>query len=65
MINFGDGSLINLVFDTDGTVDLDDRQTLLGCYEGVTFAPPSGPMVNVLTRMHSPELNFTLPYGAL
>lgn len=47
MLNFGDGSTIHLLFETDGTVNLDDRQHLLDCYSGIVFAggvtgPPAG-----------------------
>jgi len=40
MINFGDGTTIHLLFEADGTVDLDDRQHLLDCYSGIAFAAP-------------------------
>ncbi len=38
------GSSIHFVplFETDGTVDLDDRQHLLNCYSGIAFASPAG-----------------------
>ena len=38
MLNFGDGTNIHLLFEPDGTVDLDDSQHLLDCYSGITFA---------------------------
>jgi hypothetical protein len=46
MINLGDGTNIHLLFETDGTVDLDDRQHLLDCYSGIAFGAPPG--INLL-----------------
>ena len=37
MLNLGDGTHIHATFESDGTVDLDDRQHLLDCYSGITF----------------------------
>lgn len=42
MLNFGDGTTIHLLPETDGSIDLDDRQHLLDCYAGVAFDPPVG-----------------------
>jgi len=42
MLNFGDGSTLHLLFETDDTVDLDDRQHLLDCYSGIAFGAPAG-----------------------
>ena len=42
MLNFGDGTTIHLLFETDGAVDLDDRQHLLDCYSGIAFGAPAG-----------------------
>jgi len=43
MLNFGDGTTIHLLFETDGSVDLDDRQHLLDCYSGIAFGAPPVP----------------------
>lgn len=37
MLNFGDGRTPYMLFQTDGAVDLDDRQHLLDCYSGIAF----------------------------
>lgn len=37
MMDFGDGN-IGVLHEPDGSVDLDDRQHLLGCYSGIAFA---------------------------
>ena len=42
MLNFGGGSTVHLLFEPDGTVDLDDRQHLLDCYSGIAFSAPAG-----------------------
>ena len=42
MLNFGDGTTIHLLFETDGAVDGDDRQHLLDCYSGIAFGAPAG-----------------------
>jgi hypothetical protein len=42
MLNFGDGTHIHATFEADGTVDKDDRQHLLDCYSGISFAAPGG-----------------------
>jgi len=39
MMGFGDGNQI--LFEPDGSVDLDDRQHLLGGYSGIAFSTPS------------------------
>lgn len=51
MMNFGDGTTIHLLFETDGTVDLDDRQHLLDCYSGISFAAPPG--VTLMAQLRS------------
>lgn len=49
MLNFGDGTTIHLLFEHDGSVDLDDRQHLLDCYSGNAFgAPPGGRIINLV-----------------
>lgn len=40
MIAFGDGVILHTLFEADGTVSLDDRQHLLGCYSGIGFGLP-------------------------
>ena len=40
MMGFGDGVITHTLFEPDGTVDLDDRQRLLGCYSGIAFGSP-------------------------
>lgn len=47
MIGFGDGN--QLLFEPDGSVDLDDRQHLLGCYSGVSFSTPSVSIPDTIT----------------
>lgn len=37
MASGGDGNLFNTLFETDGSVDLDDRQHLFDCYSGIAF----------------------------
>lgn len=41
MMSMGEGSECTL-FEADGTVDLDDKQHLLGCYSGIAFGAPAG-----------------------
>ena len=36
-----DGAGLNMHFEPDGTVDLDDKQHLLDCYSGIAFAGPA------------------------
>ena len=50
MLNFGDGTTIHMLFQTDGSgVNLDDRQHLLDCYSGIAFgAPPGGRIINLV-----------------
>lgn len=33
-----DGCSIHTLFEADGTIDRDDRQSLLDCYSGIAFA---------------------------
>ena len=40
MMDFGDGAINGLVFEPDGSVDLDDRQHLLGLYGGIALGAP-------------------------
>ena len=42
MINFVDGTTIQMLPEVDGAVDLDDRQHLLDCYSGIAFGSPAG-----------------------
>ncbi len=56
MLNFGDGTTIHLLFETDGTVDLDDRQHLLDCYSGIAFGAPAG-ATNRLLMLNPPGLD--------
>ena len=42
MMSFGDGNHLIATFEADGTVDADDRQHLLNCYSGISFAAPGG-----------------------
>ncbi len=37
MASGGDGTFINMMFEVDGSVDLDDRQHLFDCYSGIAF----------------------------
>ncbi len=37
MLNFAEGSTTHVLFEADGTVDLDDMQHLLDCYSGIAF----------------------------
>ncbi len=48
MLNFGDGTTIYLLFAPDGAIDLDDRQQLLDCYNGIAFGAPAGPSQQAL-----------------
>ena len=51
MLNFGSGNHLDVTFEADGSVDLDDRQHLLDCYSGIAFGsatPPSGPIAGTL-----------------
>jgi hypothetical protein len=40
MLNFGDGTTLHVLFEADGTVDLDDRQHLLDLYSGIALGAP-------------------------
>lgn len=62
MLNFGDGTNIHLLFETDGSVDLDDRQHLLDCYSGIGFGAPAG--VTISSQWRASHRNvFTRVYG--
>ncbi len=43
-----DGAGINMLFEPDGTVDLDDRQHLLDCYSGIAFGTPAAAVGRLL-----------------
>ena len=38
MLNFGDGTTLHVLFEADGTVDLDDRQHLFDLYSGIALS---------------------------
>ena len=38
-MNFGDGTTVHLLPESDGTIDPDDQQHLLDCYSGILFDP--------------------------
>jgi len=40
LLNFGDGTTIHILFQRDGSIDLNDRQHLLDCYSGIAFGAP-------------------------
>ncbi len=42
MMSFGSAVHFVPLFEADSSVDLDDRQHLLNCYSGISFASPSG-----------------------
>ena len=52
MMSFGDGAILHVLFESDGAVDLDDRQHLLGLYSGIALAPPGGVAGQLLSLTH-------------
>ena len=52
MLNFGDGSNSHLLFETDGSVDADDRAHMLDIYSGITLGGGAGPGIPILAYHH-------------
>lgn len=58
MTAFGDADGA-IMFEVDGSVDLDDRQHLLGCYSGIAFNSVA------IVAPDSPGIQYQVPDGRL
>jgi hypothetical protein len=61
MIAFGDDN--QMLFETDSSVDLDDRQHLLGCYSGIAFQL-LGKATGTLFSVQGPGVYPKSPYAS-